>query len=376
MDAYYIAGPMSRIEAYNFPAFFEVEEAMQASPIFPGDFVNIFNPARHDCERHGLMEILEKEGPKAAGQWLLDHPQDFSMRRAMKDDLTWIADYATAIVLLPGWENSSGANAEVALAKTLGLRIYLALKTERWGRGLRKGDDWLAERTWTFDLLLERDIPPLQASVLPFEPPPSFNTVSAISFADDEPPLAFMPPDKVLLADLDDIAEELTEDRVAREAEERFGEVRLTSETGGQKGVKMARFDLLPWGALTEVAEHFGRGAAKYADHNWRRGYPWSRSYGAAQRHFAGWVTGEDYDICTGHEVDCKHTDAEGKPFVAAPSPNGPTCFNHTGSHHLAAFAWHALVLLEFKDTHPKYDDRWLPGREGNLDRFESVETA
>lgn len=44
-------------------------------------------------------------------------------------------------------------------------------------------------------------------------------------------------------------------------------EVRVTDEkTGGQKGTKLARFSLVPWSIIWEVAEHFGRGARKYGD--------------------------------------------------------------------------------------------------------------
>lgn len=73
-------------------------------------------------------------------------------------------------------------------------------------------------------------------------------------------------------------------------------EVRTTSSTGGQKGVKPQRFSLLPRAALDVVAEVYEFGAHKYADHNWRRGYEWSKSYDALQRHLTAWWDGEDKD--------------------------------------------------------------------------------
>lgn len=106
------------------------------------------------------------------------------------------------------------------------------------------------------------------------------------------------------------------------------GEIRTVSATGGEKGVKLARFDLLPPSALFSIAEHFGRGSKKYKDHNWRRGYEWSKSYASLQRHLHAFWGGEDVD-------------------------------EETGSPHLAAAAFHVLVLLEFYDTHPEYDDRY-----------------
>lgn len=107
----------------------------------------------------------------------------------------------------------------------------------------------------------------------------------------------------------------------------------ITSETGGKKGTKLARVDLMPPRAVLEVAEHFGRGAAKYTtpDHdgsrNWEKGYNWSLSYAALMRHALAWWDGEDMD-----------------PELQ--------------SHHMAAVAFHALVLLENRRINPQFDDR------------------
>lgn len=135
-------------------------------------------------------------------------------------------------------------------------------------------------------------------------------------------------------------------------------EERTTSSTGGQKGVKLARFDLIPAGPLKELAEHYGRGARKYDNHQWRQGYEWSKSIGAIGRHFNDFMAGKDYDVCSNEPDNCKFTDAEGNEYVPI-EPN--TCFNHTGSHHMVAVAWHSFLLLEFKDTHPGHDDRYRP---------------
>ena len=105
-------------------------------------------------------------------------------------------------------------------------------------------------------------------------------------------------------------------------------EVRTTSSTGGQKGTKLARFDLLPVGPLTELAKHYGRGAAKYDDNNWRKGYEWSKSYAAAQRHLTAFWGGEDID-------------------------------EETGTPHVIAAAWHCFALAENMDAFPEFDDRF-----------------
>lgn len=85
---------------------------------------------------------------------------------------------------------------------------------------------------------------------------------------------------------------------------ETFGgvaETRITDpKTGGQKGVKPERFDLIPMDAMQEVARVYGYGAKKYAANNWLKGYSWSLSFGALLRHIALAMLGEDRDKETG----------------------------------------------------------------------------
>ena len=135
-------------------------------------------------------------------------------------------------------------------------------------------------------------------------------------------------------------------------------EIRTTSSTGGQKGVKEARHELIPAGPEHELAVLFGRGARKYDDHQWRNGYEWSKSIGAIARHFNEFKQGRDYDVCSNDPNGCSFVDIHGETF----EPSAPdTCYNHTGAHHMIAVAWHSFVLVEFKDTHPDHDDRYIP---------------
>lgn len=134
-------------------------------------------------------------------------------------------------------------------------------------------------------------------------------------------------------------------------------EFRSISIKGGQKGVKLERFDLIPAGPLAELARHYGVGAKKYAEHQWRQGYEWSKSIAAIGRHYTDFMAGKDYDVCPEDGAGCSFVTSEGLPFTDCVS--GVTCYNHTGSHHMAAVAWHSFLLLEFKDTHPDMDDRW-----------------
>lgn len=135
-------------------------------------------------------------------------------------------------------------------------------------------------------------------------------------------------------------------------------EVRSVSSTGGVKGTKRARFDLIPARAMRLLAEHFGRGAEKYADNNWRKGYEWGKSIAALERHLNAFKDNENYDTCPEDGDGCSFVDAEGKPFETDESN---TCFNHTGSLHTVAVMWHAVALTEAFFDHPQFDDRYKP---------------
>lgn len=135
-------------------------------------------------------------------------------------------------------------------------------------------------------------------------------------------------------------------------------EIRMTSSTGGQKGVKLQRFDLIPPRSLALLAEHFGKGARKYDEHQWRQGYNWSYSYATIMRHLNAFWAGEDFDVCSNDPTGCSRVTADGDVFLPI---QDDSCYNHTGSHHLVAVAWHVFVLLEFLETHPEHDDRVIP---------------
>jgi hypothetical protein len=102
-------------------------------------------------------------------------------------------------------------------------------------------------------------------------------------------------------------------------AAEAAEEVRIVDPvTGGQKGSKLQRFSLIPAEFLWALAEHYGLGARKYDDRNWERGYKWSLSQDAHDRHLNTWLRGED-------------------------------CDPETGTNHLIAAAWHLVALFIFQ---------------------------
>jgi len=104
----------------------------------------------------------------------------------------------------------------------------------------------------------------------------------------------------------------------------------VTSETGGSKGAKRARLGSIDPQAILDVARVAGFGEEKYDRLNYMRGYPWSLSFDACQRHLMLFWSGEDLD-------------------------------EESGLPHLAHAAWHCLAMLAFMREHPDYDDRFKP---------------
>lgn len=56
------------------------------------------------------------------------------------------------------------------------------------------------------------------------------------------------------------------------------------------------RLELLSVPAMEAIAEVMTFGAKKYAAHNWRKGFEWSRLFGATLRHLFAALKGEDRD--------------------------------------------------------------------------------
>jgi hypothetical protein len=113
----YLAGPMSNLPYFNFPAFFKAEKELLDKGYA------VFSPARHDMEIYGLEGFMKceygthEEAKKVFG----DNAPTY--RECLKVDLNWILDNADAIALLPGWEKSRGVKVEKALAECLDMEV-------------------------------------------------------------------------------------------------------------------------------------------------------------------------------------------------------------------------------------------------------------
>jgi nucleoside 2-deoxyribosyltransferase len=95
----YIAGPMTGYPQDNHPAFNRMESMLVANGYKP------INPARN-----------------------FGGAQDLSRGEVMRLDISLVT-HCEAIVFLPGWEHSSGASTEHAVAAQLGLHELLFVES-------------------------------------------------------------------------------------------------------------------------------------------------------------------------------------------------------------------------------------------------------
>lgn len=84
----YLAGPMRGFLDLNFPSFHQGAKLLREAGH------EVFNPAEQESG---------------------------NIRKRMGLDLAWITSTADVVVLLPGWEDSLGAKAELATAKAIGI---------------------------------------------------------------------------------------------------------------------------------------------------------------------------------------------------------------------------------------------------------------
>lgn len=108
----YLAGPMSGIPKFNFPAFDFAARKLRNLGF------EVFSPAEHDRSVDPRIEDNATGDAKQA-----EAQTGFTLRKALGADTAWICAEGDAIALLPGWEKSSGVSAELPLAKALGLSI-------------------------------------------------------------------------------------------------------------------------------------------------------------------------------------------------------------------------------------------------------------
>lgn len=100
----YLAGPMTGIPKFNFPAFFAAQKTLENLGY------EIVSPAEMDLEDVGDMALSSEDGKlNSNGTVETGHTfGDFLAR-----DVKIVADIVAGVVCLPGWEKSKGARLEV-----------------------------------------------------------------------------------------------------------------------------------------------------------------------------------------------------------------------------------------------------------------------
>lgn len=107
----YLAGPMRGYPEFNFPLFFEVEEALKQQQGW-----EVLSPARMD--RQLGFDPKNLKGTEQELAFL-----GFDLGDAMRRDLNAITQ-CDGICLLPGWEKSRGARVEAQVANEINLAFY------------------------------------------------------------------------------------------------------------------------------------------------------------------------------------------------------------------------------------------------------------
>lgn len=231
----YLAGPMSHIKSFNIPAFDEAAAALRARGH------DVVSPAEVDGETTRAVLLLSESGdhadlPPADGGWSAYLERDREILRAGGFD---------AIITLPGWERSPGANREVGICEGLGIpRLDYAPGAEL---------GFATSATLHGDSLYDAD-------------------GKFILFSDH--PLR-----------------------------------QRTASGGVKDNRGKPRLELIPFEPMMAVGRVLAFGAVKYKPNNWRLGLSWLETTGSALRHIGKFLMGQDVDEESGElHVDCAIT--------------------------------------------------------------------
>lgn len=113
MTKVYIAGPMTGIKDWNFPAFFEAERQLEELGY------EVINPAHNDGAT--VQDALQSAGTPESPNNLWSYYMKRDLPQVMNVDM---------LCVLPGWQTSKGARLEVTVARAIGLPL-MVLKDER-----------------------------------------------------------------------------------------------------------------------------------------------------------------------------------------------------------------------------------------------------
>lgn len=119
---YYLAGPMTGIDKFNYPLFFQVAASLRELGYM------VINPAEQDTP-DVMRAVYASDGSPGT-------TPGFTWGDALAHDVKLVADHVDALAVLPGWEESKGACTEVWLATICDKPVYEILRRDppryRW----------------------------------------------------------------------------------------------------------------------------------------------------------------------------------------------------------------------------------------------------
>ena len=113
----YVAGPMRGMLMYNTPLFDLVADCLG------GAGLTVVNPAQLDRERG--FDVYKLDADHDWSQF----PDNLDLEATIREDLDHVLK-CDAIIMLPGWEKSKGAQCEHATANWAGKEIYFWRKAQ------------------------------------------------------------------------------------------------------------------------------------------------------------------------------------------------------------------------------------------------------
>lgn len=237
----YIGGPMRGLPRFGFDAFDSLAVWLRKNRKW-----NVFSPAEHDRETWPAIETWEGF---ADGDATLC-PQ-FDLSQALSWDLARVAE-SQHLVLLPGWEQSTGARHERHVAELTGSSIWLAHELSIKGS---------IDPMWQLRLDMSRE-----GSLQPTPTPVIERPLLSERYPEHFPNKAPDPGKaarRIMQAEYDLGHAFTTKDSGVRKAFD-SGMVRDTDEG-------KPRYDLIPILPLRRLAELYARGAVKYGPSNWMK---------------------------------------------------------------------------------------------------------
>lgn len=119
----YLAGPMRGYPEFNFPAFRDATAKLRKLGH------EVFSPAEKDED-----DGFRPGGMKGDNEELT--AVNFDLNEALAMDLVYVCKHAEAVVVLPDWDKSPGANAEIAAARALHKPVWPLANVLRGDEGI------------------------------------------------------------------------------------------------------------------------------------------------------------------------------------------------------------------------------------------------